>query len=213
MIQEFFERYWKYFLALLISWAVIGTVLAYYFYNENNVERKIEKLNYLNKIKYLKESYNHYKEMSSIELHTKWLILFDNVYYKSGGNSNFNNYDCLSSSWKFWKSCGANIILEEIPWMVERLKYSSFRVISVDKIKRGDIIVFKPIGYGKNITWHVGVIEKAFQNKVFYMDVNGTVGTRGFNIIPFNDSKIYGIYSMTFAFWVGDLYKNTDKSL
>lgn len=192
---------------LLIS-SIVGFSSTYIICNTNKkIDNHLQSLNYIGKIKFLRKTYREYKEIDSKELHIRWLMLFDDTIYKSGGNSNFDKYDCLSSVWDFWKSLDSNIILESIPKMIERLNYTSKKIYKYKEIEKGDIIIFKPIWINRKQRWHIGVIEKIKKHIIFYMDVNAKIRTRGFYTINFYNKKIYAIYKMSFAFWLGDLYK------
>jgi hypothetical protein len=146
-------------------------------------------------------------------MHMRWLALFDNAIYKRGGNSNFNQYDCLSSSWSFWRSYKDNVKLEDIPSIKKRLDYTKSRIYKIKKVSSGDIIIFKPVwskrvkGKKRRAIWHIGVVEKVVKNQVFYMDVSVGTRTRGFKTVYFYNKRVAGVYEVNFPFWIGDLYK------
>ena len=209
-MKKYLEKYYDKVIIVLTVLAISGFLTAFLLHKEDpeTNEQKLARLSYMGKIEHLRGTFKRFKNMDSRELHVRWLLLFDTAYYKSGGNSNFDKYDCISSLWDFYRSMGANVILEDIPSMVRRLEFVSERITKKNEIAPGDIIVFKPIyDRNKNPRWHIGVIEKVKGNIVFYMDMNAKVMTRDFNGISFWDRRIYKIYRMNFAFWVGDLHK------
>ena len=209
-IRIYLKKYCNAIMLALFILNVVAFTSVYAVYTiksaGDGTEHRLDSLNYIGKIKHMKETFQKYKESSSIELHTRWLVLFDEAVYRSGGNSNFDKYDCISSSWKFWSSMGANIQIESIPRMVARLKYTSHKIRNIKKVEKGDIIVFRPIYVNKIARWHVGVVEKVFNGKILYMDVNAKLGSRDFKHIRIYDRKVYGVYKMTFAYWIGELY-------
>ncbi len=173
-------------------------------YNKTNIQMSIS--THTKKIEHLEKTFREYKKIESKSFHDTWLNLFNKAIYKSGGNPNFNEYDCISSCWKFFKVLGSNIKFDSIPKIIARLNYTSFRIRKLKNVKSGDIIIFKPIWAKGRQRWHMGIIEKVHRSGVFYMDVNAKVGTRDFKFISFYNKKIRGMYRMTFAYWVGDLH-------
>lgn len=206
-IKEIFEHYYLQIMIILCIISSIGWGLAYY-YKPETPKDKLQKMSFDERISYLKMTYDYYsRDATSKELHVQWLKMFDDFEYKTAGNPNFERADCLHAVWVFLNSYGANVVLEEIPNMIKRLKTTSKKRTSFKSIKSGDIIIFKPRKYKnrKKEVWHIGIIEKTVNNYIFYMDVNALIKTRGFNAIKYGDKKIHSIYPITLSYWMGNM--------
>jgi len=208
-MNKFIEKYYKNIIIVLATLTIAGFLTAFFTYSpEVDKKKEFKLMNYMEKVEHLKGTYQTFKNMSSKELHVRWLLLFDDAYYKSGGNSNFDRYDCISSLWEFYGSLGGNIVLEDIPNMVRRLRNVSERVTNRKEVMPGDILVFRPVyDRNKNPRWHIAVIEKVRGHMIYYMDMNARVMSRGFDNIYIWDRRVYRIYRMNFSYWVGDLHK------
>ena len=90
---------------------------------------------------------------------------------------------------------------------LEALKLTAKR-LNVKQVKNGDIIFFNPMQINDENRWHVAIVYDVNNNYICYMDVNGKLGTMGFNYEEFGSRKIHSIYDVSFAFWIGDLLIN-----
>jgi hypothetical protein len=199
---------------LLVIFVSVGISISMYqnYVLNNKIENvKFDPFNILKRVQELEISYATYTKTSALQMKKMWLDLFHKATYKSGGNPNFNEYDCLSAPYKFWEYFGANIKLESIPQMRTRLENLDARVRNLDEINTGDIIIFKPMRRKGRDVWHLAVVSEVIGPRILYMDINAGTQTWGFQHTWIQNKRISGIYNINLGFWIGDFFRDVKK--
>lgn len=167
-----------------------------------------EKFGLLQRLKSLKESHNYYVKMATKnELIVSWIKQFGNWRYVSGGDPRYNTGDCIGAAHKFLRSWGANVAFENVKKTVGRINNLVSRGEQKKRknrrqIKTGDIIIIRS-SRGPS---HIGIIyDVTTTGYIRYMDVNSMMKTWGLQYHKWKDWSIYGIYEISYSFWVGNL--------
>lgn len=191
-------------------------------------ERKAgQDLSFKGRLDMYKKSYDYFKkEMQEEEFVFLWLTLFKNYTYVLDGNLKNREADCLSAYWYFFSKVGSNVILEDIPSIMNRVrKLSELKQIKIYKdgdkvyngglfsIRAGDVIIFH-IPNAK-INYHIVVVYSKSGDILQYMEMGGPVMKANYNSTNFNNGNIAMIFSPSYAYWIGDSFyvDNTDGAM
>lgn len=159
--------------------------------------------------KKLQDSHKDYLNLSKKQRVITWIVKFSNVSYKLDGNPKYDQYDCVGAFAYYLWGFGSNVKHEPVNKVATRLNNlvtngTCKQRKSYKEVDAGDIVV---IQVQKNRPSHIGIVYGKMNNYLQIMDVS--VKTMGMDIYdkPFNDEMIYGVFEMSFSFWIGDLLK------
>jgi hypothetical protein len=200
-MKNFFERH----SLLMISFATITAAIFVFMYFNKSTAVTYDRLPLSKKMELLENSWERYKSLTGIELHRRWHLRFGKSKYVLNGRAQRNEFDCSTSIYVFLTELGAAIKYENSTDMGKRLEYQSTKRSSRRHVKPSDLIIFHK---DHNGIGHIGIVEGAnYRKRITYMDINGKIGGVSYQDIKFNDSRIKGIYPVTFTFWAGDILK------
>jgi len=202
---------WKFVLTIFMI--IIGSLVSIklYTYQPSELINPISYENFSDAetFKKLQETHKDYLNLSKKQRLIRWVIKFSDAKYKLDGNQKYKEYDCIGAvSYYLW-SFGSNAQHEQVSKVAIRLKNlvnngSCKERKKLSDVKEGDLIVIQT---EKNRPSHIGIVYGIMNNQLQIMDVSAK--TMGMDIYTkkFNDDMIYGIYEMSFSFWIGDFLK------
>lgn len=225
--SKWFRKIWEFLNSPMktFSWLsfVITTVImifvigiSAYVYSINSIHKITDynkEFNKIEQVKYLRKSYEVFKNSTKEEIVVSWVDLFSHSDYQLNGDPKYNQFDCagaLNAVFNYW---GANIPIENVKSIVYRCENLAKRgELDIRKnyyeVQPKDIIIIQT---SKNDPSHVGMVWNTNNGYVQYVDVNAKVQTIGFNEYKFNDWHIYRIYEVSYSLWIGDLLKTLNE--
>lgn len=169
----------------------------------------------LAKLDDLKQSHTYYTTMATKdELLISWIKSFSNWKYSSGGDPRYDKGDCIGAVYTFLRNWNSNIYFENVPLTAQRCENLLNRG-EIDKrktlneVKTGDLVILQTMGKPD----HVGIVYDVANGYIRYMDVNVLVQTWDLSRRRLDDKSIYGIYSVSYSFWLGDLMQQINKRI
>lgn len=163
----------------------------------------------------LKQSHTYYTTMATKdELLIAWIKSFSSWNYSLGGDPRLSRGDCTGAVFTFLRQWNSNVHFENVNATARRAENLVTRGemqkrSSINDIETGDLIILK-VG---DVPDHIGIVYDTPNGFVRYMDVNALVQGWDLPKRRFDDKVIYGIYSMSYSFWLGDLMKQVNERL
>lgn len=202
---------WKFFMTIIVIVISCLVSIKMYTYQPSEVIKPItsEGLSDIETFKRLQESHKDYLSLSKKQRLVKWVVKFSDATYKLDGNQKYKEYDCVGAfSYYLW-GLGSNVQHEQVTKVTKRLaglveNGSCKQRKNINQVKEGDIVIIQT---KKNSPSHIGIIYGMSNKYLQICDVSAK--TMGMDIYTksFNDDMIYGVYEMSFSFWIGDLLK------
>lgn len=204
---------WMQVMIAVIASILITMTLTSIFMGDSS-RRGSETFGLIARLETLKQTHDYYTTMATKdEMLVSWIKLFSRWEYRLGGDPRYNAGDCVGAVYEFLKKWDSNVYFENVKGIVSRVENLAARGEiakrnSPDSIKHGDLIV---IQMTRNQPEHVAIVYDVANGYVRYMDVNAGSRTWGFEKTKWGSDQIYGIWEMSYSFWIGPIMQQINE--